>query len=139
MNAHQISTVRNTFALLVPQADKVARHFYARLFELDPQLRPLFKADLAEQRSKLMAMLAAGVGGLDRLDRLIPVLQQLGARHVGYGVRDAHYATVGAALLDTLAGGLGDAFTPETRAAWTEAYTLIAGTMQAGAAVALAI
>ncbi len=138
MNPQQISAVRNTFALLVPQADSVARLFYARLFELDPQLRPLFKADMAEQRSKLMAMLGAGVSGLDRLDTLVPVLRQLGARHVAYGVRDADYGTVGAALLDTLASGLGDTFTPETRAAWTEAYTLIAGTMQAGAAVALA-
>ena len=138
MNPKQISAVRNTFAMLVPQADNVARLFYARLFELDPQLRPLFKADMAEQRSKLMAMLGAGVSGLDRLDTLAPVLRQLGARHVTYGARDDHYGTVGEALLDTLARGLGDAFTPETRAAWTEAYTLIAATMRAGAAVELA-
>jgi hemoglobin-like flavoprotein len=138
MNPQQISAVRSTFAQLVPQADTVAELFYARLFELDPQLRPLFKADMGEQRSKLMAMLGAGVGGLDRLDALAPLLRQLGARHVAYGVRDAHYGTVGAALLDTLAKGLGDGFTPDTRAAWAEAYALIAGTMQAGAAVAAA-
>jgi hemoglobin-like flavoprotein len=136
MNPQQIAAVRNTFALLVPQADHVARLFYARLFELDPQLRPLFKADMTEQRGKLMSMLAAGVSGLDRLDTLGPVLQQLGARHATYGVRDAHYGSVGAALLDTLARGLGDTFTADTRDAWAEAYTLIAGTMQAGTAVA---
>jgi len=138
MNPQQIATVRNSFALLVPRADDVARLFYDRLFELDPQLRALFKADLSEQRSKLMAMLTAGVGALDRLDTLVPVLRQLGARHLVYGVRDAHYGIVGEALLDTLARGLGDAFTPEARAAWIEAYTLMAGAMQAGATLGAA-
>lgn len=133
MNPPQIAAVRNTFALLAAHADGVAKLFYARLFELDPQLRPLFKTEMAEQRSKLMIMLSAAVHGLDQLDALGPVLQRLGARHVAYGVRPAHYDAVGTALLDTLANGLGDEFTAEARAAWTEAFTLIAGAMQAGA------
>jgi hypothetical protein len=37
-------------------------------------------------------------------------------------------------LLWTLARGLGDAFTPDVRAAWTKVCGVLAATMQAGAA-----
>ena len=65
-------------------------------------------------------------------------LRALGRRHVGYGVRDSHYATVGEALLWTLEQGLGDAFTPDVRAAWAETYGTRAGVMQRAAAGAKA-
>jgi hemoglobin-like flavoprotein len=76
-----------------------------------------------------MTMIGAAVGLLDRPDALSPVLQKLGARHRGYGVVDAHYPTVGSALLLTLEQGLGDAFTPDTRAAWAEMYGVVSRTM----------
>jgi hemoglobin-like flavoprotein len=78
-------------------------------------------------------MLTAAVKGLDRLEQLAPVLQDLGRRHVAYGVGDAHYAIVGQALLWTLEKALGRAFTPELRHAWTTVYTLVATTMQEAA------
>ncbi len=136
MQATQIQLVRRTFAQVAPQADAVAAAFYRQLFELDPPLRLLFKNDMARQREMLMSVLAAGVGGLDRLDTIVPTLHALGARHVGYGVHDAHYDTVAQALLLTLAAGLGDGFTPEVCDAWVAAYTLLAGAMKAGAAMA---
>jgi hemoglobin-like flavoprotein len=60
----------------------------------------------------------------------------LGARHVAYGVREEHYATVGGAMLDMLAEVLGKHFTTATRQAWLGFYTFIAETMKRGAAVA---
>ena len=119
-----------------PIRDQAAALFYGRLFELDPSLRPLFKGDMAEQGRKLMNMLATAAMGLDRLDGIVGEVQALGRRHVAYGVQDAHYDTVGAALLWTLEQGLGDAFTPQVKAAWAEAYTLLAGTMKQAAAEA---
>ena len=89
---------------------------------------------MAEQRRKLMQMLTAAVKGLDRLDRLVPVVEDLGRRHAGYGVADAHYDTVGAALLWTLEKGLGSAFTPEVKEAWATVYGLLATTMKNAAA-----
>jgi nitric oxide dioxygenase len=80
-----------------------------------------------------MAVLQLAVAGLSRLEELVSIVQALGRRHHGYGGRDAHYATVGAALLWTLQGGLGERFTPEVQAAWTSAYTLLADTMRAAA------
>ena len=65
--------------------------------------------------------------------RTLAELQHLGRRHKDYGVVDAHYATVGGALLLTLSQGLGDAFTDEVRDAWTTAYGLLASTMSEAA------
>lgn len=133
MNAEQIKLVQATFNDIQPIAVTAAELFYGRLFTLDPALRPLFKGDLAHQGRMLMWMLNSTVKGLTDLDALVPVLRKLGARHVGYGVRDEHYATVGSALLWTLEKGLGDKFTPAVRNAWSVAYDLLATTMQAGA------
>jgi hemoglobin-like flavoprotein len=124
-----ISLVKESFRKIVPIADQAAAIFYARLFELDPDLRPMFRGDMAEQGRKLMMMLATAVGALDRLDQLVPVVRALGARHAGYGVAEEHYATVGAALLWTLEKGLGAEFTPAVREAWTNTYSLLANTM----------
>src|SRR5919199_37623 len=131
MNAEQIMLVQTSFAQVLPIADTAAALFYGRLFELDPSLRPMFRGDMHEQGRKLMSMLRLVVKGLDRLEQIVPAIQSLGRRHVGYGVQDEHFATVGAALLWTLEQGLGASFTPAVRDAWTEAYTLLAGTMQA--------
>jgi hemoglobin-like flavoprotein len=113
-----------------PISDAAASLFYARLFELDPGLRPLFKADMTAQRRMLMSALATAINGLDDLDTLVPVVESLGRRHVGYGVKDADYDTVGQALLDALQQGLGDDFTPEIKAAWAEVYALLASVMR---------
>jgi hemoglobin-like flavoprotein len=134
----QKTLVQDSFAVIAPIADDAAVLFYRRLFEIDPSLQPMFRGDMAEQRRKLMQMLTAAVKGLDRLDQLVPVVQELGRRHAAYGVADAHYDTVGAALLWTLEKGLGDAFTPETKEAWATVYGLIATTMQQAARDALA-
>ena len=98
MHAHQIQTVRSSFNLLQPIATHAAELFYTHLFAADPLLRQLFRGDMAQQGERLMTMIGAAVGLLDRPDALIPVLQKLGARHAGYGVVEAHYATVGDAL-----------------------------------------
>jgi len=134
MTPQQKILVQTTFAKVAPGADAVAALFYGRLFELDPSLRALFTGDMVEQGRKLMTMLTLAVKGLDRLDELVPAVRALGARHTGYGVQDAHYDTVAAALIWTLERGLGPDFTPEVKAAWTTVYGLLATTMKAAAA-----
>jgi hemoglobin-like flavoprotein len=130
----QIALVQNSFAVVAPIADDAAALFYRRLFEIDPTLKAMFKGDMAEQRRKLMQMLSATVKGLNRIDRLIPVVEDLGRRHVDYGVEEHHYDTVGNALLWTLEKGLGAAFTPDVREAWATVYGLLASTMARAAA-----
>ena len=139
MNAHTVALVQSSWEQVVPIADTAAQLFYGRLFELDPSLRPMFAhSDMTEQRKKLMQMITVAVRGLHRLGELVPAVQALGRRHVGYGVTDAHYDTVGSALLWTLEQGRGAAFTPEMKEAWATVYGLLATTMQQAARESLA-
>ena len=136
MTPEQIQLVKTSFAAVAPIAEQAGLMFYDRLFTVDPALRPLFKGDITEQSRLLMNMIAVAVGGLDKLDTIVPAVQALGVRHAGYGVTPAHYDTVAMALLWTLGQGLGDQFTPEVEAAWVAAYTILATTMQQAAAEA---
>lgn len=136
MNPDDIERVQASWAQVEPIAPQAAALFYANLFEQDPALQGLFKGNMEEQGRRLMQMIGLAVGKLDDLTTLIPVLQSLGLRHAGYGVQDSHYATVGAALLKTLSQGLGEAFDPATRDAWTRVYGVMAHTMTAAAAQA---
>jgi hemoglobin-like flavoprotein len=133
MTPMQKTLVQQSFKQVVPIADTAATIFYERLFVTAPAVRPLFKSDLAEQKKKLVQMLAYCVGKLDAPDELLPAVRALGRRHVGYGVTDEHYDLVGATLLWTLEKGLGAAFTPEVKEAWTTIYQVLAATMIDGA------
>ena len=127
----QKNLVQESWEKVIPIADTAANLFYTKLFELDPAVKPLFdKSDMAEQGKKLMQMITAAVKGLDNLGELVPAVQKLGERHNTYGVKAEHYDTVGAALLDTLEKGLGDAFSPETKEAWTITYSTLASVMK---------
>lgn len=134
MTPQQITLVQTTWEKVVPIADTAATLFYGRLFELDPELKPLFTSDIKEQGRKLMQMITVAVRGLNDLGKLVPAVEDLGRRHVGYGVRHKDYETVGGALLWTLEKGLGDAFTPEVEEAWFTVYQTLATTMQGAAA-----
>ena len=134
MNLKQITLVQESWKKVLNVSDVAAQLFYTRLFTLDPSLKPMFKGEMREQGRKLIAMISVAVNGLSRIETLVPVIEALGRRHVGYGVKDHHYATVAEALLWTLEQGMGEEFTPEVKQAWTEAYGLLAATMQGGAA-----
>lgn len=136
MTPNQIALVQRSWTQVLPLAETAAQMFYERLFTLDPSLRPLFRGEMKEQGRKVMAMISMAVNGLTRLEQLVPAVQALGRRHAGYGVRDEHYATVGAALLWTLEQGLGNSFTPAVREAWTAAYGVLSSTMKDAAKLA---
>lgn len=129
MTPSQIDLIQDSFRKVVPIADAAAALFYGRLFEIAPEVKPLFKGDMSVQGAKLMATLGVVVAGLRDLPSIVPAAEALARKHVGYGVTQAHYAPVGAALLWTLEQGLGEAFTPEVKAAWAEAYALLSSVM----------
>lgn len=133
MDESKIALVKTTWAMVEPIADEAATLFYERLFLVDPSLRDLFPTEMAEQRAKLMKTIGVAVKALDRIETIVPVVRELGRRHLDYRVEEKDYDTVGAALLWTLGAGLGPAFTDEARAAWGETYGLLAETMKAGA------
>ena len=131
LTPEQKQLVGSTWALVVPIQDEAARLFYGRLFETDPSTRTLFAStDIAKQGKKLMQTINVAVAGLERLDAIRSAVEALGRRHVGYGVKEEHYESVGAALLWTLEQGLGEEFTPEVEEAWAETYWTLATIMK---------
>jgi hemoglobin-like flavoprotein len=129
MTPDQVTLVQESFAKVAPISETAAVLFYDRLFEIAPSVKAMFPADMAEQRRKLMAMLAAVVKGLGNLESVLPAASALAKRHVSYGAKAEHYPVVGAALLWTLEKGLGDGWTPEVADAWTAAYGTLSGFM----------
>jgi nitric oxide dioxygenase len=129
MTPEQIDLVQSSFAKVAPIAGEAAKIFYARLFEIAPEVKPLFRTELTEQGKKLMSTLAVVVNGLRAPETILPAAQKLAVRHVDYGVRPEHYAPVGEALIYTLEKGLGEAFTEEVKQAWLAAYALICDVM----------
>jgi len=129
MDSTQIKLVQDSFSKVGPISEQAAVIFYDRLFEVAPSVKAMFPADMTEQRKKLMATLAVVVKGLSNLESILPAASALAKRHVGYGATPAHYPVVGGALLWTLEKGLGEAWTPETAAAWTAAYGTLSGYM----------
>jgi hemoglobin-like flavoprotein len=133
MTSEKIALVRSSWQQVLPIKDTAAQLFYGRLFELDPSLRGMFRGDMVEQGRKLMAMINTVVNSLDNLGPILERIEELGRGHVAYGVTEAHYDTVGSALIWTLGKGLGEQFTPAVKDAWVEAYGTLSSAMKQAA------
>eukprot|EP01084_Bolivina_argentea_P156152 272121_1 len=119
--------------------EQVGDLFYKNLFTLAPGIEATVfgNTDHTMQPGKLISFLDTGVSLLDQPEKLVPALVKCGERHAAYGqngnwVEKAHYPVAGQALLMTLEQGLGKAFTPELKEAWTAVYGVIAEKMIEG-------
>lgn len=128
-----VTLIRESFALVEPYADELARHFYATLFSQSPATRELFPVNMEVQRSRLLRALVHVVQMVDQPDDLVPFLEQLGRDHRKFGVIAEHYDAVGAALLSAIGTFAGDAWTFEIEKAWTDAYEIVASAMHTAA------
>ena len=125
MNSDQVALIQHSFAKVTPVTGEAAALFYGRLFEIAPQVKPLFHDDMTDQGRKLMATLAVVVDGLTDLESVLRAASALAKKHVAYGVKAEHYGPFGVALLWTLERGLGAEWTSDLADAWTAAYTLL--------------
>jgi hemoglobin-like flavoprotein len=121
-----IALVKETLALVLPIADAAAEMFYQHLFEIAPEVKPLFKGDMKKQGAMLMGSIKLAVDNIDNPNVLLPAIQKLGERHAKYNVMEDQYTVVGQALLWTLEQGLADAFTNDVKKAWAATYTTLA-------------
>ena len=129
IDTSDLARVRSTWAKAAAGADVVGEIFYRRLFEIAPQVKPLFREDMREQERKLMQTLNWIVDHLDAPGTLQPRAEGLAQRHLRYGVEIGHYAAVGQALIETLEKGIGTEFTQEDAAAWGRVYGLLVDIM----------
>jgi hemoglobin-like flavoprotein len=131
LDARQVELIKDSWAEAARDADAVTASFYQHLFTLDPGLRRLFPASLEAQREKLAQSLDFCIRNIGEMELLMPVLQRLGSRHAGYGVRPEHFSAVGAALLMTLRDTLGPRYSPELHEAWASLYGFVSREMGA--------
>ncbi len=129
MTPDQIRLLKSSYAQVEPIADTAAGLFYGRLFEVAPGVKPLFKNDMQAQGRMLLSAIGLVVRGIDKPESIASAVQAMGERHVRYGALPEHYPVVGECLLWTLEQGLGEAFTPELKQVWAEAYAVLSGLM----------
>ncbi|WP_332700282.1 globin domain-containing protein [Bosea sp. (in: a-proteobacteria)] len=134
MTPQDVELIRSSFAQLHRRKAETAQLFYGRLFAIAPATRPLFKGDIKAQGAKLMETLMVALATLSDPAGLTILLERLGSRHRGYGVRPEHYDAVRAALLWTVEQTLGPSFTADIRIAWTALYDQMAAIMLGAAA-----
>ena len=129
-----VELLEQSFELVKPKADELVASFYNNLFTDYPAAKPLFEhSDMAGQRKMLKGALVMVIENLRKPEVLSQSLKGLGARHVKYGALPEHYPLVGNSLLKSLAQYAGDAWTPELKQAWTDAYGAITELMLEGA------
>jgi hemoglobin-like flavoprotein len=134
MTTEQTRLIRESFPGIAALSGPVAKLFYGRLFDLAPEVRPLFRQDIEVQGRKLMDMLTLLVDNLNRFEELAPVLKALGQRHAAYGVKDAHYPILSAALIWAFGIAVEDEFSPELKSAWQTLIGAVSTVMRTGAA-----
>ncbi len=124
--------IQESFNLIAPQANELARRFYARLFQNYPEVRPLFSStDMPSQEKKLLSAIKLVVKNVDNMQSLDEVLHNMGQRHEGYGVKAGHYPAVADTLLSVMAELAGDKWTDEVQQAWSDSLQFIAEKMLA--------
>ena len=132
-----LDALETSFDLVAPRGDELMNAFYSRLFAAAPAVKPLFAhTDMRKQKAMLLSALVLIRKSLRDLEPLVPKLHALGARHVAYGAKAAHYPVVGEVLIASMAEVAGPDWRDEYADAWAEAYGVVAGAMMEGAAEA---
>lgn len=135
MTHRQINLIKSSWKMVSAiDAVTVGSLFYNRLFEIAPEVKPMFTTPVPEQSKKLLAMLSYIIHKLDKLEDIVQEVNKLAERHTTYGVKKEHYEKVGQALLWTLEQGLGDNWNEELKEAWTTCYITLADAMIGAAA-----
>ena len=130
MTNKQIDLVKSSWAIVTTiDPITVGGLFYNRLFEIAPQLKPMFRNPVPEQSKKLLAMINYVISKLDKLEDILDEVAKLAKRHVSYGVKPDHYRVVGDALLWTLEKGLSENWNSEVKEAWSNCYQVLSSAM----------
>ncbi len=122
----QLTLIRQSFNALRQEMKPSSTFFYDDLFRRAPELRSLFRDDLAGQGMKFLSTLAVIVDNLHQPETLAERYSDLGALHRTVGVSAKMFAPMGEALLATIKNALGETWTIEIEAAWRQAFAEMA-------------
>jgi len=118
----QLTLIRQSFNVLRHEMKPSSTFFYEELFRRAPELRALFRDDLAGQGMKFLSTLAVIVDNLHQPETLAGRYSDLGGLHRTLGVSAAMFAPMGDALMATIRNALGETWTIEIEAAWQQAF-----------------
>jgi hemoglobin-like flavoprotein len=124
-----IRLVRESLSKIRARLVPASMAFHENMFTIEPELRVLFRTDLASQGMRFMSTLATIADLLGNPEALGPELEGLAKAHAKIGVRAAHFTPMGMALMVTLAETLREEFTPRLQEAWHAAYDHFAAEM----------
>ncbi|WP_306044938.1 globin domain-containing protein [Nioella sp. MMSF_3534] len=118
----QAALISESFALVLPVKARLALRVYERFFELEPQTRHLFSADLAGQRAKIMQALSYTVRATGSDADLIRLAEGLARSHARFHISEDQLCHMAMAILGAFGDCLGDAFTSEMQCSWQAAF-----------------
>ncbi len=133
MDSVMIERLQKSFNLLAPRGPELVDRFFAQLFSRHSALRPMFPRDMSEPKKMLLSSLTLVMGNLRDTGQLEQPLQDLGARHVGYGAAPEHYPVVRDTLVSVMAEMAGEAWSDQLTQDWNSALDFIASVMLEGA------
>lgn len=125
----QIETVKATIPLLASAGTAITEHFYARMFEHNPELKNIFNMThqkTGRQPAALFNAIAAYAANIDQLEVLKGAVTRIAHKHTSFNIQPEQYAIVGHHLIETLRELAPDAFTSDVEEAWTAAYNQLA-------------
>lgn len=142
LDDRDIELVQTTFekvAALGPEAAGLV--LFGHIFRIAPEAKELFPfakdeetmwlpgSRLEKHGARVVSTVATAVSLLKDLDTLVPVLQTLGLKHVGYKVLPPHYEIVGQAFIATLDDALQTEFTEAVKNAYLKVWKIVQATM----------
>ncbi|WP_353112587.1 NO-inducible flavohemoprotein [Salinisphaera dokdonensis] len=121
--------VKQTVPILQAHGETLTRHFYARMFRVNPEVQAYFNP--AHQRSggqqrALAGAILAYAQHIDDPAVLSDAVELIAQKHASLSIKPEHYPIVGDNLLASIREVLGEAATDEVINAWAAAYRVLA-------------
>jgi len=125
----QKTIIKQTVPVLQADGEALTRHFYERMFRVNPEVQDYFNP--AHQRSGTQQRALAGAilayaQHIDDPSVLGDAVELIAQKHASLTIRPEHYPIVGDNLLASIREVLGDAATDDVIDAWGAAYSVLA-------------
>lgn len=132
MEAKDIEVMQASFATIYARKAELAERFYVHLFDLLPEVEPLFDNDFAKQKEMFASMLTYCLKGVANNQSLSHTGVTLAKTHARYGLGAHETKMAGKAVMGALQDVLGDDFSPEQCAVWGQAVQSVMQLILAG-------
>lgn len=124
-----IRLIKSTVPVLEVHGTAITKRFYEMMFTDHPDLLHIFNhanQKQGRQQAALANAVYAAAANIDRLETILPAVEQIAHKHRSLGVKPEHYPIVGHYLLAAIKDVLGEAATEDILQAWAEAYQVLA-------------